>query len=95
MFGMRRRDFVNLLGGAVAGWPLATRAQQTAMPVIGFLSPTSPNPSTERLRGLRQGLQESGYVEGEDVTIGYWLIYATRDPETGHHMTRSPSGRPL
>src|SRR5262245_61667523 len=68
---IRRRELLAALGGAAAAWPVAVRAQQTAMPVIGFLNSQSPEGYAEPLRGLRQGLKESGYVEGENLAIEY------------------------
>jgi len=87
---MRRREFIALVGSSVAGWPLAARAQQPAMPVIGFLSSRMASESVSVVAAFHQGLKEIGYVEGQNISIEYrWadfqddrLAALAADPQT-------------
>src|SRR6478672_92440 len=90
---MRRRDFITLLGGTAVVWPLASRAQQPAMPVIGFLDSRSPDALADRLRGFRQGLKDSGFIEGENVIVVYRWAESQFDrlPALADELVRRPA----
>jgi putative ABC transport system substrate-binding protein len=87
---LKRREFITLIGVATVASPLVARAQQSAMPVIGFLDHRSPETVVDRLRGFRQGLKDIGYVDGENVSIAYrWAEYQfDRLPELAAELVR-------
>jgi putative ABC transport system substrate-binding protein len=68
---MRRRDFIKVVAGSAMTWPLAARAQQPALPVVGFLGTTTADDFADRVAAFREGLKEVGYVEGQNVVIEY------------------------
>src|SRR6516165_12072449 len=92
---LKRREFITLLGGAAAAWPLAARAQQAGkVPRIGFLGLASPSTFASRLEAIRLGLRDFGYVEGTNITIEYrWAQgHYERLPELAAELVRSNVG---
>ena len=92
MPGIRRRDLITLLGGAAAAWPVAARAQQSAMPVVGFLHGASSDSTAPQLDGFLRGLKDGGFVDGENLTIEYRWAQGRPDalPAMAADLVRRP-----
>jgi len=90
---MRRRDFLTLLGGATAAWPVAARAQQPAMPLIGVLISSTLGPYAERLAAFHRGLKQGGFVEGANLAVEYRSRnIARRGDVSGRRRTLASAG---
>ena len=76
---MRRREFITLVGGTAVAWPLSARAQQTALPVVGFVRDGTAEASVRFAAAFREGLNKTGYVEGQNVTVGYYWLEGQYD----------------
>jgi putative tryptophan/tyrosine transport system substrate-binding protein len=89
---MKRREFITLIGGGAAAWPLAARAQQSAGPVVGYFHPSTPEAAADLVAAFRKGLSETGYVEGRNVTIEYVWAHneSSRVPELAAELVRRP-----
>ena len=90
---MRRREFIAIFAGAAGMWPLDARSQQSAIPVIGFLSSGSPKPYAGRVAGFRKGLNESGYIDGQDAVIEFRWAQGEYDrlPVFAAELVQSPA----